>query len=123
MTDDLRRRLQDALVPAMRARDRAAVSAIRSALAAVANAEAVPVEPRGNPPTAGPVAKSAVGLGAAEVARLELSEDDVRSILHAEVTAHLEAADHLRSVGQAARAVELQAQVAALRPFLDTIKD
>jgi hypothetical protein len=107
----------------MRARDRAAVSAIRSALAAVANAEAVPVEPRGNPPTAGPVAKSAVGLGAAEVARLELSEDDVRSILHAEVTAHLQAAEHLRSVGQAARVVELQAQVAALRPFLDTIKD
>jgi hypothetical protein len=76
----------------------------------------------GGPPTAGLVAKSAVGLGAAEVDRLELSEDDVRSILHAEVTAHLQAAEHLRSVGQAARVVELQAQVAALRPFLDTTK-
>ncbi len=119
MTDDLRQRLQRALVPAMRERDRAAISAIRSALAAVANAEAVPVEPRDDPATAGQVAKSAVGLGAAEVDRRELSEDDVRCILSAEVTAHLEAADHLRSVGQGGRADELQARVAALRPFLD----
>jgi uncharacterized protein YqeY len=119
MTDDLRQRLQRALVPAMRERDRAAVSAIRSALATVANAEAVPVEPREDPATTGPVAKAAVGLGAAEADRRELSDNDIRSIVHAEVTAHLEAADHLRSVGQAGRAEELQAQVAALRPFLD----
>ena len=42
MSDDLRARLADALPAAMRARARVAVSALRSALAAVATAEAVP---------------------------------------------------------------------------------
>ena len=44
MTTDLRALLQSALLPAMRAGDKDTVAVVRSALAAIANAEAVPVD-------------------------------------------------------------------------------
>ena len=83
---DLTARLRAGLTAAMRARDRTAVRALRTALAAVANAEAQPVA---DPAPAslladGPIAGAVAGLGAAEVARRELSEDDVRQIVRAE---------------------------------------
>jgi uncharacterized protein YqeY len=49
-TDSLRERLSRALPVAMKARDRVAVAALRSALAAIANAEAV--DPSRSPPPA-----------------------------------------------------------------------
>lgn len=115
---DLRQRLQSALVPAMRARDTTTVSAIRAALASVANAEAVPVEQRRAPLTEGPVAGT-VGVGASEAARRELTEDDVRSLLRAEVEGYLEAATELDAAGQEGGAADLRARAAALQPFLD----
>ena len=67
--DDLRARMASALTAAMRARDRVAVSAIRSALSAVANAEAVPVD---TVPRAGAVEGAAVGAGAVSYTHLTL---------------------------------------------------
>jgi uncharacterized protein len=61
-TDSLRERLSGALPAAMKARDRVAVAALRSALAAIANAEAVDPSraspPAAPPPDPGPSAKS-----------------------------------------------------------------
>ena len=115
---DLRQRLQSALVPAMRARDTTTVSAIRAALATVANAEAVPVEQRRASLTEGPVAGT-VGVGASEAARRELTEDDVRSLLRAEVEGYLETAAELDAAGQEGGAADLRARAAALQPLLD----
>lgn len=74
------------LTAAMKARDTETVSALRVVLAAVANAEATPVEEQG--PTSltvsGRIAGAADGLGAAEAARRALTEDDVRAIIRAE---------------------------------------
>jgi len=81
---ELADRLRADLTTALRARDRARASVLRTVLGAIANAEAVPV-PQGAPPLAqGPIAGAALGLGAAEVPRRELTEDDVRAILVAE---------------------------------------
>jgi hypothetical protein len=63
---DIQARLRDALTDALRGRDRVAVAALRSALSAIANAEAISPPS----PTAGAggsyVAGGVAGLGAAE---------------------------------------------------------
>ncbi|MBD0324450.1 MAG: hypothetical protein ICV72_13845, partial [Aldersonia sp.] len=63
---DVRDRLRVALRSAMKERDRVAVAALRSTLGVIDDAEAVDI---GGGPTAGAIEESAVGLGAAEVAR------------------------------------------------------
>src|SRR4051812_46902607 len=90
--DELRR----ALPAAMRSRDTIAVSALRSAIAALDNAEAVAVETLAKTSAATPsqhVAGAAVGVGAAEVARRELSPADVVAVLEREIAERLDAAD------------------------------
>ena len=81
-----RGRLQLALREALRSRDTVAVSALRSALAAIDNAGAIPAGPGPAPGEGSPhFAGSASGLGAGEAERRRLSEDDVEQIVRAEV--------------------------------------
>ena len=75
---------------AMKERDRAALSAYRHTLAAIDNAEAV--VPEGGIPTAGALEDAATGVGAAEVARRVLSDDDVRDVVLREIAEHRSAA-------------------------------
>lgn len=109
--------MRQALPEAMRARDKVAVSALRAALAALDNAEAVPVgeaEMRGLA-----LEQSPIGAGATEVARRELSECDVVDIVRAEVTERLEAAAQLTAPAHADRVARLRAEVTVLLRFLD----
>jgi uncharacterized protein YqeY len=109
--------MRRALPDAMRARDKAAVSALRSTLAALDNAEAAPAgeaELRGLA-----LEESPVGAGATEVARCELSEDGVRNIVRAEADDRLEAAAQLTAPAHADRAARLRAEAAVLLRFLD----
>ena len=87
----LRARMGAALSTAMRARDRVAVAALRSALGRVSNAEAVPVD---SVPRAGALHDAPVGAGAADAPRRELTEADVRTVVEAEVAEHERAAGH-----------------------------
>ncbi len=77
----LRVRMRQALPDAMRARDKAAVSALRATLAALDNAEAVPVDEAELRGLA--LELSPVGAGATEAARRVLSERDVADIVRA----------------------------------------
>ncbi|GAA0799208.1 GatB/YqeY domain-containing protein [Spirilliplanes yamanashiensis] len=111
-------RLQAALTPAMRARDGAAVAALRSALAAVANAEAVPAPERtGSSLAIGP--GTALGAGGAEAVRRELTDDDVRGIVSAEVAERHDAAESYDRLGRAQQAAQLRAEAAVLAAHLD----
>ncbi|WOX15955.1 hypothetical protein [Streptomyces sp. N50] len=101
----------------MRARDRAAVSALRTTLAALDNAEAVPVEETELRGLA--VEQSPVGAGATEAARRELSEDGVVEVVKAEAAERLEAAAQLTAPVHAHRAAQLRAEAAVLLHFLD----
>lgn len=116
----VRLRMREALPEAMRARDKAAVSALRGTLAALDNAEAVPV---GTAPRAGALEASPVGVGATEAARRELDERDVADIVRAEASERLEAAAQLTAPVHAARAERLRAEAAVLLRFLDTTED
>ena len=86
--------LRDALLAARKDRDATRVSALRSALSAIDNAE-TPDGARVEAPSSATFAGAVVGLGAAEVARRELSDAQIRSLLHGEVDERLAAAKQI----------------------------
>ncbi|MFD5784454.1 hypothetical protein [Streptomyces sp. NPDC126933] len=101
----------------MRARDKAAVTALRTTLAALDNAEAVPVgeaELRGVA-----LEQSPVGVGVTEASRRELSERSVVDVVRAEAAERLEVAARLTAPAHADRAARLRAEAAVLLRFLD----
>lgn len=106
--DEIRRRL----VVAMRARRRPDVSALRSVLAAIDNAEAVPAEGGGSTVVPGPIAGTVVGF-AAQAPRRRLRTDEVRALVHAELDERRQAAAAYRDRGldEEAQAVEAEARV------------
>ena len=124
MTGDggtLRGRLRGALPAAMKARDGAAVAALRSALAAIDNAEAVESAPRRSPAAAAghaDLAGTVAGLGVAEVERRHLQEAEVEQIVQAEVAERRAAADAYERAGQAERAGRLRAEADVLSSHL-----
>jgi uncharacterized protein len=82
----IRQRLQLALREALKARDTVAVSALRSALAAIDNASAVPARPAPTGASGPHFAGAAEGLGAGEVERRKLTKPDIEEIVRAEVS-------------------------------------
>lgn len=109
-------RMRADLTAAMRARDRGRTAVLRSALGAVANAEAVPVPH----PVAGdgPVAGAVTGVGATEAPRRELTAEDVVAVVRAERDERLAAAGQLDGAGAGAAAEELRAAAAVLEAYL-----
>ncbi|MFH8409176.1 hypothetical protein ACH4FX_30955 [Streptomyces sp. NPDC018019] len=101
----------------MRARDKAAVSALRATLAALDNAEAAPVDEAALRGVA--LEHAPVGAGATEAARCELSERGVVAVVRAEAGERLEAAAQLTDPAHADRAARLRAEAAVLLRFLD----
>ncbi|MFD4557712.1 hypothetical protein ACFWP5_25880 [Streptomyces sp. NPDC058469] len=101
----------------MRAGDKAAVSALRTTLAALDNAEAVSVEETQLRGLA--LEQSPVGAGATEVARRELSEHSVVEMVKAEAAERLDAAAQLTAPAHAQRAARLRAEADVLLHFLD----
>jgi hypothetical protein len=81
---DLRTRLRDDLGAALKRRDLPTVKVLRTVLSSIANAEAVPVADVGQGIGDGPIAGAVTGLGAAEAARRELTDDDLRVIVAGE---------------------------------------
>ncbi|HEX5616108.1 MAG TPA: hypothetical protein VFZ83_13230 [Acidimicrobiia bacterium] len=109
----LRTTMRDALTTAMKQRDRVAVRALRAALAAIDNAEAVDPShaPREQP---GTIAGGVAGLGAGEIPRHALSDDDVRAIVQTTIAdLHTAAADYDR-LHRAPDADLLRAEAAVL---------
>jgi uncharacterized protein YqeY len=124
--EGIRQRLRSSLPAAMKARDAAAVAALRSALAAIDNAGAVDnagsvdsggglPATEGHPDFAGTVA----GLGAAEMPRRQLTDTDAGAIVRAEVTDRLAAAAGYERTGHDGQASRLRAEASILDSFLD----
>lgn len=99
--------LSDTLRAAMVARDRDAVRALRSVMAAIDNAGAV-TPPAGAPDAALP----------SEVARRPLSVDEIAAILQAEIATRNRNAGEYERRGNAAQAAELRHEVATIRPLI-----
>jgi uncharacterized protein len=118
----IRSRLQTALRAAMKERDAVAVSGLRSALAAIANAEAVPLPtaPSGRPPAGDQhVAGSVPGPGGGEASRRAITEDEATAIAVAEVTERRTAARDYEAAGHPDRARRLLREARAIESALD----
>jgi len=106
----------------MKARDPIAIDALRSVLAALDNAEAadLTVTPR---PDSASIAGAVAGLGAGEVSRRVVSDEDICSILERAIAERQSAAleyDELRRSDEAQR---LRAEVAILEPLRDATRE
>ena len=117
-SDDLRTPLRKRLSSALRDQDRPAVSALRSALAALDNAEAVQPAESFRPEASEYIAGGVAGLGAAEVERRVLDAESQGRIVKAEIEARLTAAATYEQHGQNARAAELRLGVEVLLAVL-----
>ena len=118
--DDVRTRLRRALGDALKARDAGAVSALRSAMSAIGNAEAIEPGPdrpagTGSAHFAGAVA----GLGAGDVERRHLTEVDAAAIVRREAAEREAAADEYERAGYAAEAAKLRQGTRALMAALE----
>jgi uncharacterized protein YqeY len=107
----------------MKQRDRTAVSVLRSALAAIDNAEAPPL---GDVPAhlavGEHVAGVAVGVGASEIGRRHLTDEDLHAIVELEVTQRATAAEEYERLGRSDLADGLRAEADVLRSYLHAEK-
>jgi uncharacterized protein YqeY len=118
-SDDLRKRLRQELNDAVRKRDPIAVGALRDAIAALDNAEAVePLDDATNK-SSQYVAGGAVGLGAAEADRRVLDVESQRAIVQGEVESRLAAAATYEQHGRSSRAAELRLSADVLLAVLE----
>jgi uncharacterized protein YqeY len=106
---NLPQQLQADLLVARKARDDAAVTALRTTLAAFANAEAPPV-----PPGSSPLGET----GLNEHDRLALSADDHHLILRDQIATRTQAIDEYEAIGQVDAAEVLRAELAVLEAYL-----
>jgi hypothetical protein len=123
MTSMLRTCLRSRLTLAMRQRDREATAVLRSAIAAIENAEAVPVPATQAPPgtsstTSARVSGSALGIGATEAERRVLDAATERAVVRAEVASLCEAEQAYAAAGDSSRAQSASAGAALLHAVL-----
>lgn len=112
----LRQRLHDALATAMKARDRTAVAALRSTLAAIDNAQAIDRPATMDRNLA--IEQIPAGAGATDVARRTLTESQVEQIVRAELSERRAAAHHYDQTGQPERARRLREEIRILSRHL-----
>jgi len=118
-TDGIRARLRGALPTAMKARERDAVTAIRSALAAIDDAEAVDADAAGlRTVDSEHLAGTAGGLGAGEVARASLDEEGTRAVVAREIAERRAAAADYDRLTRPDDAARLRTEADALAALL-----
>jgi uncharacterized protein YqeY len=111
---DARVLLRRALDHALRTRDPIAMSALRSALSAISNAEAVGGAPAVARPSSPHFAGATAGVYGGEARRRDLSAAEVDQIVQAEISERLRAAGDYERSGRAARAERLRAEASVL---------
>lgn len=121
MTDALTALLRDRLRDAMVARDRPLVSAFRTALATLANAEAVPSGQPSSTDGDHHFAGSASGLGAAEADRRVLTAAERHDLIAGEVEELRHAAETRAAAGLANEADDLRRAADALQQAIATV--
>ena len=109
---NMRERLRSALPAALKQRDAALVAALRTTLAALDNAEAVPSEEADSRGLA--LEQTPVGVGAREVARRELSDEEVEHRVRAEIDERQTAALVYDRAGEHERALRLRHEAESL---------
>jgi uncharacterized protein YqeY len=110
--------LRSDLTAAMKARDSHRVAALRSALSAIANAEAVAAPSTAASLSQSPIAGAVSGLGAGEATRQELSDDAVLALVRSEFDTRTAGAAEFDALGRDDHAAQLRAEAAVLADYL-----
>jgi len=120
LADELTAVLRAALRDAVKARDKVATAAVRSALGAIDNAQAA--DPSAAPPQQpGRIAGGVAGLAAGEVPRRELSDAEAAGIVRAQIREWEAAAADYQRAGRSDSAARLRAESAFLARLLDAV--
>lgn len=107
-------RLRSALRAAMKSKDPVAAAALRSALAAIANAEAVPQEDRAAAASQH-IAGGTAGLASAEAERRTLTPEDAARIIENEICERQTAARQYETADHPERAARLRREAEVIR--------
>jgi uncharacterized protein len=115
----VRTRLRQDLTIALKARDRVAIAALRSTIAAIENAESVDAA-SANSSTADSehIAGATAGVGSSDVPRRLLSENDVIAVVRGQIEERLQAADQYEQLGKVGEAARLRGEAVVLREYL-----
>jgi len=114
----LRSRLRADLLAAMKARQLEAVSALRTALAEIDNAEAVAAPVQDRKLASEHIAGASAGVGSTEAARRVLSLEELRALLRAQVSERLAEAGRYDGLGQGEAADRLRREAEVLGKYL-----
>jgi uncharacterized protein YqeY len=117
-----RETLRAQLLTARKDRNQTRVSALRSALSAIDNAETPDADTSRETPLIstpnGTIAGAATGLGSTEVARRQLTDAEIRALLRAEVDERLRAAQQLVDNDAEDRAAAVRSEADVLAAIL-----
>ncbi len=116
----VRTMMRSDLVAAMKARQPDAVAALRTAIAAIDNAEAVAAPGGTGAAASGHIAGAQVGLGSTEAERRDVSIGEVRAILQGQIADCRAEADRYQAAGHHEAAGQLRRQAEALRKYMGT---
>jgi hypothetical protein len=96
----LRAALRHGLTTALKARDTEALAALRTAIAAIDNAEAIATADTHRPVTSADIAGASSGVGSTEAVRQSLSSGQLRDIVCEQITEYAREADRYDALGQ-----------------------
>jgi uncharacterized protein YqeY len=114
---NMRERLRTALPGAMKQRDAGLVAVLRATLAALDNAEAVPPQEHDHGSLA--LEATPVGVGVREVARRDLSDEEVERLVRAEIDERRTAARVYEQAGEHEHARRLRHEADTLAAVAD----
>jgi uncharacterized protein len=96
----LRAALRHGLTTALKARDAEALAALRTAIAAIDNAEAIATTDTRRPATSADIAGAGSGVGSTEAVRQSLSLGQLHDIVREQITEYAREADRYDALGQ-----------------------
>jgi len=114
----LRAALRHGLSTALKARDAEALAALRTAIAAIDNAEAIATTDRQRPVTSADIAGASSGVGSTEAIRRSLSIGQLRAIVCEQITEHAREADRYDALGQPDAADRLRHRARILAAYV-----
>ena len=116
-TAALRAALRRGLVAALKARDAEALAALRTTIAAIDNAEAVPAADMQAPLTSADIAGASSGVGSTEAIRQSLSVGQLRDIVSEQIAECAREADRYDLLGQSDAAQRLRHRARILAAY------
>ena len=114
----LRAALRHGLTTALKARDTEALAALRTAVAAIDNAEAIATTDTHRPVTSADIAGASSGVGSTEAVRRSLSSGELRGLVRGQITEYAREADRYDALGQPDAAQRLRRRARILAAHL-----